>query len=237
MHLKKFIAVMQPYLFPYIGYFHLIDASHLFVFYDDVNYITNGWINRNRILLNGKDFLFTVPISKASQNCLVNETALAINDSWKKKFQQTMRQAYGKAPYFSQVESLVCDAFAQDYDSVSDLAIRSVVNVYQYLNLPFNYVKSSVCSPETKGIGKAERLIAIAKQQGYHSYVNAAGGKALYDKEFFRNHGIELGFIESASVQYKQFSNPFVPSLSIIDVLMFNDPKSVQTLLKSYAII
>ena len=90
MCLKKRIAIMQPYVFPYLGYFHLIEASNLFVFYDDVNYITRGWINRNRILLNGKDFLFTIPVSKASQNKLINEITLAIDDTLLAKFKYTL---------------------------------------------------------------------------------------------------------------------------------------------------
>jgi len=70
------ISIMQPYIFPYLGYFHLIEASDRFIFYDDVNFIRKGWINKNKILLNGNDFTFTVPLSKASQNKLINQINL-----------------------------------------------------------------------------------------------------------------------------------------------------------------
>jgi hypothetical protein len=237
MCLQKTIAIMQPYVFPYLGYFHLIEASNLFVFCDDVNYITRGWINRNRILINGNDFLFTIPISKASQNKLINETTLAIDDSWRAKFNRTIMAAYQKAPYFPQVAPLITSTFATNYCSVSDLAISSVVNIYRYLGMPFNYTKSSVCSPETKGIDKADRVIAIAKGQGYKRYVNAPGGINLYSKEYFGANGIELGFVKSEPIQYKQFSSAFVSWLSMIDVLMFNEPIAIKSFLRNYRVI
>ncbi len=236
MCLQKRIAVMQPYVFPYLGYFHLIDASSLFVFYDDVHYIKGGWINRNRILMNGSDCLFTVPLSNASPNSLINETRLAVDDRWREKFRRTLTQAYQKAPYFSQVMPLVTSVFAESHCSVSDLAIRSMVQVCDYLGITFNYTRSSDCSPESKGMDKADRLIEIVKAHGYKRYVNAAGGDKLYAKEYFESKGVELGFIESLPVEYRQHSNKFVPWLSIIDVMMFNDVGAIREFQKRYRI-
>jgi len=230
------MAIMQPYAFPYIGYFHLIEASDLFVFYDDVNYITRGWINRNRILLNGKDYLFTIPIAKASRNKLINETELAIDNLWRDKFNRTVTETYQKAPYFPIVTDLISSVFSKSYPSVSDLAINSIASIYSYLETPFNYTKSSVCSPKTKGEDKTERLIKITKEQGFNGYVNTVGGKSLYAKEYFKANGIELGFVESEYVQYRQYSNTFVPWLSILDVLMFNEPMVIKNYLKMYKI-
>ena len=101
------ISIMQPYIFPYIGYFHLIEASDKFVFYDDVNYIKRGWINRNRILLNNTDFLFTIPTLKASQNKLIYEIKPIIDEKWKRKFYSNLEFSYKKAPYYSDVIKLV----------------------------------------------------------------------------------------------------------------------------------
>lgn len=234
MCLQKRIAIMQPYVFPHLGYFHLIDATNLFVFYDDVNYITRGWINRNRILLNGKAFTFTVPVAKASQNKLINETASVIDDSWREKIKRTLAQAYRKAPYFPQVEPVVTSVFSESYRSVSELAINSIVQTYTYLDIPFNYTTSSTCSPETKGMDKADRLIAIAKINGYKRYVNTPGGMSLYSKDYFKRNGIDLAFVKSESIEYKQQTNEFVPSLSIIDALMFNDPNTIAKFIKMY---
>ena len=185
-------------------------------------------------MLNGKDFLFTIPVSKASQNKLINEITLAIDDTWLAKIKRTLSQAYRKAPYFSQVEPLIMSVLSENHRSISDLAIGSVVKTYEYLGIPFNYTKSSDCSPETRGLDKADRLIEIAKKQGYKRYVNAPGGVNLYTKEYFEANDIELSFIKSMPIQYTQHSNTFVPWLSIIDILMFNDPKAIERFLKSY---
>ena len=71
------LAIMQPYIFPYIGYFQLINAVDKFVIRDDVNFIMRGWINRNRILVNDSDSLFSIPVEKASQNTLTSDCVLA----------------------------------------------------------------------------------------------------------------------------------------------------------------
>ncbi len=236
MCLRRRIAIMQPYVFPFIGYFQLIQASDLFVFYDDVNYITRGWVNRNRILLNGKNFVFTIPVSKASRNKLINEISLAVDDSWRKKFNRTLIQSYRNAPFFSEVAPLIMSVFDDINGTISDLAINSIAAVLNYLDVPFNYTKSSICSPETKGIGRADRLIEIATDQGYKRYVNSPGGKALYSKEYFEAKGIKLGFVESESVQYKQYLNSFVQGLSIIDVLMFNEKSIVKNFMQRYKV-
>lgn len=233
---KKKIAIMQPYIFPYIGYFHLIEASDLFVFYDDVHYIKQGWINRNRILMNGKDHLFTVPVSKASSTRLINETLITIDDLWRNKFYKTLTQSYRKAPYFSHVVDMIMSVYCAQECSASDLAINSIANIYNYLGKQLNHTKSSVCSPQTKGLNKADRLIQISKSQGYKMYINPAGGVNLYNKDYFRSKGIELGFISSEIIKYQQYSNDFVPSLSIIDMMMFNDREAINGFFAEYRI-
>jgi hypothetical protein len=95
------LAIMQPYIFPYIGYFQLIKAVDKFVIYDDVNFINRGWINRNRILVNGKDSLFTIPLKEASQNKLINDIDVNWDDAWKSKWLKTLEQSYKKAPIFN----------------------------------------------------------------------------------------------------------------------------------------
>jgi hypothetical protein len=236
MSLRKKIAIMQPYVFPYIGYFHLIDASDLFVFYDDVHFIKRGWINRNRILLDGNDYLFTLPVANASQNKLINETLLSIDDEWKKTFYKTLTHSYRKAPFFSSAMDIINSIISTRYCNISEFAINSIVSIYDYLGMELNYTKSSVCSPETKGMGKADRLIEISKRQGCKRYVNAAGGINLYSKDYFKDKGVELGFVKSDPVEYKQYANEFVPGLSIIDVMMFNDVKTIRELFSKYDI-
>jgi len=230
------LAIMQPYIFPYIGYFHLIQASSLFVFYDDVQYIKSGWINRNRIFNQDTDLFFTVPLSKASSNKLIKEIAPAFDFRWINKFYKQLVLNYKRAPFFKSAVDWVMSPFYKEYADITDLAIASILAIYSYLDIEFNYTKSSICSPETKGTDKADRLIQITKHLGYEHYVNAAGGKELYSKEYFLNQGVNLSFIKSNAIKYKQYSEYFVPGLSIIDIIMFNDKETTIRFMESYCL-
>jgi hypothetical protein len=220
------IAIMQPYTFPYIGYFQLIHASDVFVFYDDVNFINRGWINRNRILLNGKDHLFTIPCSDASQNKLINEVALQDDEKAIQKLLSTFKQAYSKAPYFKDVYSMLEDTLLAGSKTIAALAIKSVTNICKYLELE-RTLKISSEEYDNRELKKADRLIDICHREGITHYINAAGGKEIYTKEYFGERGISLNFLNSVKQEYKQFNNPFVPWLSVIDVLMFNTKEDI----------
>jgi hypothetical protein len=231
------LAIMQPYVFPYVGYFHLIESSDMIVFYDDVNYIKRGWINRNRILLNHSDFMFTIPLEKASQNKLINEIKPIIDSAFKNKFFAQIEAAYKKAPYYKEVLELLSLVFSKQQNNIADLAINSIILTYDFLGKEIKWAKSSILSPETKGLDKADRLIQINKQLGFSNYNNPIGGKELYSIEYFKNNDINLGFIESKKNEYKQFQNDFVNGLSIIDILMFNDIKLIDGLFNGYKLL
>lgn len=231
------VAIMQPYIFPYLGYFHLIEASELFIFYDDVSYIKKGWINRNRILLQQEPSLFTLPIQQASQNVLIKDTLTCIDTRWKKKFYAKLTHSYQKAPHFTQVMELIDASLKHTQNgSIASVAINAIQLIYQYLNHDITYKRSSDISPHTQGMDKAERLIKITKDLGYTSYLNAPSGKELYSKGDFKNQGIDLHFIRSLACHYSQFHHDFIPSLSIIDVLMFNTIDETKTLFQHFTV-
>lgn len=225
---------MQPYIFPYIGYFQLINAVDIFVFYDDVNYINRGWINRNRILLNEKDYLFTIPLIKASQNKLICNIETAIDEKFKKDFYLTLYQAYKKAPFYDKVMPLITEIINTPHKNISDLAIKSVKKISTYIGLNKEFKISSISFSESRDLKKADRLIAICKREKAYNYINAYGGMELYEKEFFKQENIELFFLKSHSIIYSQNSKNFVPCLSIIDVLMFNSPEHVLEMINDY---
>jgi hypothetical protein len=231
------VAIIQPYVFPYIGYFQLLYSVEKVVFYDDVNFIKRGWINRNKILMHQSDFMFTIPLQKASQNKLINEVELADSKLFIQKFRQQLQSAYQKAPFYSEVIEVIESVFDAEYQNIGDLAIASILSVCNYLDIELQWMKSSQEFHETFGQEKADRLISISKKIGADNYLNPIGGKQLYEKEYFKNQEIELGFIQTGNVSYKQFKNEFVPYLSIIDVLMFNDVDRVKNLLNKFDIV
>lgn len=232
------IAVMQPYIFPYMGYFQMIHAVDKFVFYDDVNFIKRGWINRNRILVNKKDCLFTVPLKKASQHNLINESFIN-NDmysSWRTKFLETLQQNYKKSPCFNQVFPIIESILGTHVQVISDLAMTSILQISAYIGIQTEFIVSSQAY-QNQSLNRSERLINICKQEGANHYINAIGGVELYQKDEFKKHGIQLNFIKSLPIQYKQFNNEFVPWLSIIDVMMFNKRESIISLLDEYELL
>lgn len=230
----KNIAVIQPYLFPYVGYFQLISAVDQFIFYDDVNYINRGWINRNKILIHNEAKYFTIPCKSASQNKLINEVKHALDDKNKRKLLRKIEFSYRKAPYFKPVFALIQHVLDYKSEYIADLAIQSIKGTTSYLGLKCFFKKSS-SHYNNSGLGAADRLIDICKCEGFNNYINPAGGKSLYDKNYFKKKGINLLFLESERIKYEQFENSFIPWLSIIDVMMFNSPDKVKNnFLNSY---
>ncbi len=232
------VAIMQPYLFPYIGYFQLINAVDTFVFYDDVNYIKKGWINRNRILSNNnEDYLFTVPLIEASQNKMINEIDVFTSEKWKIKFLKNIKVTYFKAPYFDSAFELITRVLNEKYKTISDLAILSIIQVSKELELSTSFRKSSIDFFQTKELKGVERLLEICKIINAEVYINPIGGQELYDKEQFLNNGVDFFFLKSKNIQYKQFDNEYIPWLSIIDLLMFNSKEEIKSYLTNYTFL
>lgn len=228
---------MQPYFFPYIAYFQLINAVDKFVFYDDVNFIKQGWINRNKILNNGKEFLITIPCCNISSFKKINEIEIDKNNKRIIKLLRTIETVYYKAPFFKEIFGLINSLFNKDIKIISELAIESVVSVSNYLNVRAEFILSSEKHSDSLGLDKADRLIKIAEKENADTYINPIGGIALYDKKYFAKYGIQLYFLKSKNITYKQFNNNLVPWLSIIDVIMFNHPDKIREMLKDYELI
>jgi hypothetical protein len=228
------VAVMQPYFFPYLGYFQLINSVDKFVFYDDVSFIKKGWINRNRILTNNQDKLLTLPCIKASQNKMINEIKIDLSSKEYSKIKKTISESYKKAPFYFEVMPLIENLFYSNIDNISDFAIKSILLVSNYLEIETKFLKSSESFESSKGMDRADRLIYICKQTGSNKYNNSYGGKALYSKDYFNSNQINLSFINGNLPPYKQFNNHFHEGLSIIDGLMFNSKDELKKMLLDY---
>ena len=227
---------MQPYFFPYLGYWQLVNAVDEFVILDDVNYIMRGYINKNSILINGMPHKFSISIDKPSQNKLINQTKLAFPIDEREKLLKTIEMAYHKAPYYSQAFRLIEESVMfNDKDLVSFLK-NSLCLTADYLGLSTRIIVSSELEKDNTKKAQ-ERIIEINKCLGADTYINAIGGRELYDKEEFMKNNINLFFIEMGAIEYVQFKNKFVPNLSMIDVLMFNGKSEIQSLLNNYTLI
>lgn len=233
----KAIGIMQPYFLPYIGYFQLINMVDEFVIYDNIEYTRKGWINRNRMLQNGKDEYFTLPLKKDSDYLHVNQRVLS--DNFNKDKNRVLRKIeanYRKAPQFKTVFPIISEIFHCDSKNLFDYIYNSICSINSYLGINTKIIISSGLSVNTEEFKAQEKVLAICKELNAEKYINPIGGVELYDKEAFQEQGIELSFIESLPIEYKQFNNEFVPWLSILDVLMFNEKKKVQEYLNKYEI-
>ena len=220
---------MQPYLFPYLVYYQLINAVDKFVIYDDVSFIKQGWINRNQILFNGEAHLFSIPVEEISSFRLIRDTKLhpTLYPIWKKKFLQTLKHAYNKAPCYIETFKLVEQVLDVSLDeNIANLSKDSIIKICKYLNLNKEFVDSS-SKYANSNLRSVDRVVDICSRENATIYSNMAGGMELYNPETFNKHGIDLNFIKANILPYKQFNFSFAPGLSIIDVLMFNEKEKV----------
>ncbi len=227
------IAVMQPYLFPYLGYFQMVNSVDKFIFYDDVNYIKGGWINRNNIIQNNEKQLITLNLISSSTNKDIKDIYVGNNHA---KLLKTIKQNYLKAPFFEAVFPVVDEILSSCVSnvSISEIAGQSIIKVSEYLKVNTIFEFSSELYADTKGMFKADRLVEICKRNNANTYINAVGGVDLYSKGYFKKKDINLFFIQSQIREYKQFNNEFIPYLSIIDVMMFNSVGVITEMLNKY---
>ena len=230
------VGIMQPYFFPYIGYWQMMNAVDRYVIYDDVNYINRGWINRNRILVNGEAQYCNLRLSKASQNKLINEIQLANDRKARNDLLSTVRHAYGKAPEFEHAYPLIERILGLEEDNLARFLQIHMEWIAEYLGIQTEFVLSSELKKDS-GLRGEEKILHICKLLGADTYVNAIGGQELYSKERFREENIDLRFLKTGGIEYTQFKNTFVSNLSIIDVMMFNSKSRIQELLREYELI
>lgn len=218
---------------PYIGYFQLIKAVDKFIIYDDVNFIKGGWINRNNILLNKQRFLINILLSGASSNKLINE--IQIQES-QNKLIKTIESAYKKAPMFGEIFPLFLQIMEYKDKNLASFLGNSITELCKFIGIKTEMIYSSHIEKDNS-LKAQEKILHICKLLEAKEYINAIGGQELYDKDDFHNVGIKLSFIKSNLHPYNQFNNEFIPSLSIMDVMMFNSVEEINVMLDKFEVL
>jgi len=213
------LAIMQPYFFPYIGYWQLINAVKRFIIYDDVNYIKGGWINRNRILINGEPTYITVPLRQSSSYRRICDITVQSSPVWRDKLVRSIENTYRKAPFFAEVHSVIEKLIRYEADNLSDYLAHQLQALATFLGIGTEIISSSRIY-ENDHLSGQMRILDICKREGISTYINPQGGQTLYDIETFRRFGIDLRFIVMRPMPYKQRVTGFIPYLSIVDALM-----------------
>lgn len=230
------LGIMQPYFFPYIGYWQLLNLVDEYVIYDDVNFVKGGWINRNRILVQGASQYLNLQMQKASPYRKILDIGVNPSPIWREKALDTLTMAYKKAPYYDAVFPILREAILCQELQLAPYVINSMRIVCEYLQIDTKLLISSELDQDRSLCGQ-DRVLDISKKLGADHYYNAIGGQDLYSKESFHKNGIELYFVKPHFAVYSQFKNEFVPGLSIIDIMMFNSPKEIQAMLGDYELL
>jgi hypothetical protein len=233
----KKIAIMQPYFLPYIGYFQLINTVNEFIIYDNIQFSKSGWIHRNRILENGKDVYISLPIKKDSDYLDVKDRVLA--DSFEKdklKMIAKIKNNYREAPFFEYIMPLVETIFQSQDKNLFQFTFQSLKKVCEYLEIDTPFIVSSTINIDHTLKGE-KKVKALLKERKGEVYINPIGGMELYEKVDFKKEGIDLLFIKTNDFTYRQFKNDFIPFLSIVDVMMFNNLSTIKNHLINYRLI
>lgn len=224
-------AIMQPYLFPYIGYFELIAAVDLFIIYDNIKFTKKGWFHRNRMLVNGKDLLFTLPLRNDSDSLNVDQRWLA-QDFIPEDLLNKFRGAYRRAPYFKETYPLLEQVLAYEDNNLFNFLHHSIQMICRQLGLSTEIRVSSSLNID-HDLKSQAKVLALCRAVGASTYVNPMGGMALYSRQDFLDRGITLKFLKPRAFEYRQFDSPFIPWLSIIDVMMFNPVSRIHSCLST----
>jgi len=214
------LGIMQPYFLPYIGYFQLLASVDQFIVYDNIKYTKKGWINRNRMLLNGTDAMFSLPLKKGSDSLDVVQRELAA-DFDRTKLLNQFKGTYGRAPQFELTYPVLERIVRHEDANLFRYIHHSIVRLCEHLGIKTEIRISSEITIDHELKGQ-DKVLALCKAAGADTYINTIGGVELYAKDDFRIQGIDLQFIKARPFEYAQFGAPFVPWLSIVDVLMFN---------------
>lgn len=233
------IGIMQPYFFPYIGYFQHIYACDVYVFLDDVDFANREYVRRNSLLISGCRRPFGIEIADRHQDTEIRDLKLNPNPRWRHKLLKTVDLNYKKAPFFDTIrERILRPVIESDTKSAAEFNKLSIALPCEYLGIKTKLIWSSG-KYEKKSLKGPSRIRAICKSENADIYINTPGGMALYDQDEYAADGLELRFLQPDinAMRYAQGKAEWVPHLSIIDVLMWNDLITVREFLLKYEFI
>lgn len=234
------VAIMQPYFFPYIGYFNLIAACDMFISLDSVQYINRGFVNRNRIVQQNSIYTFTVPLISSPRNYSINQRMIAPEfEVFKKKFVRQLETAYKKAPFFEETMELIQSVLNSTERNLARICEKTILAVMEKIGLHKKILTASQLQSQSpvNALRGQEQIINLVKLVKGTHYINLMGGVDLYNKDEFLCHSIKLSFIKPLLPFYKQKNKEFIPGLSIMDVLMFNSPQEIFNMTLQYEML
>jgi hypothetical protein len=234
------IAIMQPYFFPYLGYFSLIKHTERFIILDTVQFIKHGWIERNRILKPNSGFQYiSIPLIKYSRETKINDVIINNNIDWRDKIFRQLEHYKKRAPFYGETIDIIKKSFDIETQSIVELNRNILKNICNYINIDLNIDIFSKMDLEIR-IPNApdEWALNICKSIGdIEEYWNPEGGIKFFNPAKYEKEGIKINFLKMDLPIYKQRRSEFVPGLSIIDVMMFNESSKINKMLDEYQLL
>jgi len=234
------LAIMQPYFFPYLGYFSLIKNTDKFILLDSVQFIYHGWVERNRILKQNNGWLYIkVPLIRHSQKTLIKDIKIDNGQNWKQKIFSQLHHYKKISPFYFKVMKIVEKIFEKDYNDIVSLNKETIIVICKYLDIDreipiFSKMNLSIEIPKAAD----EWALNICNSlSNISEYWNPPGGQSFFDISKYEKAGIKLKFHKIILNPYEQKREIFEPGLSIIDALMFNSPEKVNRILEQYELI
>jgi WbqC-like protein family len=224
------LGVMQPYFFPYVGYFDLINRVDRWVVFDTAQYIRHGWINRNRILHPTSGWNYVIaPVIKHQRDTPINQIQTLKREQWAPRILGQMLHYKKRAPYFRRTFQFVEDCLQGDERNLARLNAEILAKTCAFIGIPFNSsIFSEMNLPLSPVLGPGDWALRISEAMGATEYFNPPGGAELFDSARFATSGIKLTLQEPVTFSYACQGYTFEPSLSIIDVLMWVSPTEIK---------
>ncbi len=228
------LGIMQPYFFPYLGYFSLIRHTDRFILLDVVQFIRHGWIERNRILKPQEGWQYIqVPLVKHAREARIDEVKIRVGEAWQSQILRQLEHYRKKARYYPEVIAFLETAFSFRTESIADLNAHLLGETCRYLEIPFTReVFSEMGLPIAPVTAPDEWALNICKALEADTYINPPGAVELFDPGKYAQAGVRLQFLQNRLSPYAQGGRPFQEGLSIIDVMMFNTPAEIRRMLE-----
>ncbi len=234
------LGIMQPYFFPYPGYFSLIKTTNKWIVFDTPQYEIRSWMNRNRILDPNHDgwMYFTVPVKKHALKVSLNSIRIQNSENWKGKIMGQLGYYRKRAPYYKKVIEFLYKTLEGDFDSLSELNVHTLKSTCAYLGINFNYEVFSQMNLRIEAVQERDEWgLNICKAMGIKDYINPQRGQLFVHSEKFLDNNINLRFLKFKFPEYDQKRKDFIPGLSIIDAMMFNTPAEINQMLDEYELV
>lgn len=234
------LGIMQPYFFPYLGYFSLIKATDKWIVFDTAQYVNRSWINRNRIIDPNSDGwkFFTCPVKKHPLKTAINAVNIQNEQDWINKILAQLGFYKKFAPYYDQVIDFLKIVFSSEQSKLIDLNIRTLRATCEYIGINFNYELLSQMNLNFEPVKEADEWgLNICKALDVTEFINPEGGQSFVDRKKYERNNISIKFLEFGHPTYEQKKDGFIPGLSILDSMMFNTPEEINQMLNVYKLV